>query len=1049
MSWGLRKTLLAGAAIAAMSGGAAIADDEEERERETITVTGTRIQASGFNTPTPVATVTADELDLAAPGNIVTALVQLPQFFTSSTTSDPTGGFFRSPGTGNLDLRGLSFQGVNVTNRTLVLLDGRRLPASTRFGGTDINVLPEGMIQRVEAVTGGASAAYGSDAIAGVVNFILNTDFVGADAHAQYGITDRGDNENWEAGFAYGMDIGERGHIMFSGEKFEQEGVFTYEDREWYQQWGLVNGPAGGPERLVRPGVTSSTATLDGVISAGAASPLFNIEFLPDGSTRPFVNGPEGHNPAIPATSSAFRNLQSHTSGPGTSGTDNNVRPNVQPETSRESYFVHGDFDVTDSLNVYGQGMWGENDTYTSVGGGFYGAPFLPITIFSGNPYLPGNIQQIMTTNTIPSFTMQRVGSELDTAAESALITQNTMRQFTAGFDWEFLPDGLLGGDFFRNWTARGYYEDAQTSYNARQRGGLRLDRVSLALDAVRHPVTNEIVCRVNTEPFVTNNGGRWSDCVPINLFGRGNASPEAVDWVTGYDVGEQIDTTLEYTDPYWTSQGLTDSYLSSADKISSGEIDQTVFEVAFDGEIWKGWGAGPISGAVGYHYREESINQVVRDPANPTNVDAGTFYPSPGRPIAYDDAGCPGIPPRGVPFGVRGTPCFNVQNSVAIQFSKVPNVRGKLSTIEYFGELLVPVIADQPWMQQLNVSLQTRRADYTGTGEIWAWKYGADAQITDEFRFRATQSRDIRAASISERFDRVGGFGSVAWEPPCLNAASQPVNCSIFIVSGGNPEVDPETADTVTLGGVYQPNWLDGFSVSVDWYDIELSDAIAEIGAADIARECLAGDVGLCERISVDGSGLPVIINASKINLEAARVTGWDIEAAYRRDVSWFGGDESISARLFAGIQTENSRTTTLAGIKTDSSGNVLYPEEKVTASLTYNRGPLSLFLQERYTSETVNQVFYTEGLGEGGAPLDTIDDNSIEAVWYTDLNAAYRWDTSQGEVQLFGNVSNLLDEDPPIVANFANFGATAGQTGGGFDRLGRRYVVGVRIRR
>jgi outer membrane receptor protein involved in Fe transport len=1009
MSWGLKKTLLAGAAIAAMGGvgGAAIAADEEGESREVITVTGSRIQASGFTTPTPVTTVTAQELELAAPGNMITALVQLPQFYTSTTTADP-GGFFNSPGAGNLDLRGLSITSGARTNRTLVLLDGRRLPAATRFGGTDINVLPEGMIQRVEAVTGGASAAYGTDAIAGVVNFILDTEFTGARAHAQYGVTGRGDNENWEAGFAYGADIGERLHVQVSGEKFEQEGVYTYEGRDWYQQWGIVQ-PPGSTIRLVRPGVTSTVATLNGVISA-PGTPLNRLEFLPDGvTTQPFVLGPEGN------TGGAFA---SHTSGPNSSGTDNNVHPTLQPETSRESYFGRADFDVTDTLNVFGEVIWGQNETRISDLGGFYGAPFAPLIIFPGNPYLPANINQAMIDNAIPSITVQKVGSELDTSNRYD-ITQNTMRSFTGGLDWEFLEGGVGDGSWLNGWRASSYYQSSQTSYNAKVRGGLRIDRLPLAVDAVDDGAGN-IVCRVNTQPFLAANGGRWSDCVPVNLFGQGNATPEAIDWLVGYDEGEQIDTVLEFTDS-GTSLGLTDSYISSADKIASGDIDQDVFEISFDGEVWKGWGAGPISAAVGYHYREESIVQIVRDPANPTNADTG-------RPVPGNDA----------TLGVRGASAANANNSVAIQFSKVPNIMGKLSTIEYFGELLVPLIADQPFMDQLTLNLATRRADYSGSGEIWAWKYGLDAQITDDFRVRATQSRDIRAATLAERFDRTGGFATVNnWTPPCTDVNNAVVSCSIFTVSGGNPEVQPETADTITVGAVYQPSWLDGFSISVDWYDIDLHDAIAPLTAQQIVDECIAGDLVLCGRIQLNAQGQPNLVNASVLNINASKVTGWDLEAGYRRDVSLFGGDENVGVRVFAGYLEENSRTN-FGAPTVYNNGTVFYPELKVTGSLSYSRGPLDVFVQERYISETHH---LTTPVG--------IDDESIDAVWYTDLNAAYQWDTQQGEVQLFGNISNVLDQDPPVVANFANFGANAIQTGGTFDRLGRAYVVGVRLRR
>jgi outer membrane receptor protein involved in Fe transport len=1013
-----RTSLLAGVAIIAglAAHGGAFAQDTDEQADEVITVTGSRIQRSGFTTPTPVTVVSTEALEMAAPGNIVTALVQLPQFFNSTTTSDP-GGFFTSPGAGNLNLRGLE------PARTLTLLNGRRVVSSTRYGGTDINTFPEEMMKSVEAVTGGASAAYGTDAVSGVVNFILDTEFIGARAHAQYGITDRGDNENWEAGFAFGADIGERGHLLFSAEQYDQDGVFTYEDRDWYQQWGIVQLP-GQTIRRVRPGVTSTVATLNGVISA-PGTPLDRLEFLPDGvTTRPFVMGPEGNAGATAA-------YQSHTSGTGTSGTDNSVHPTVQPDTGRESYFAYVDYDLTDDLTVFGQGIWGYNETTVSDLGGFYGAPFAPLIIFSGNPFLPANIQNVMTTNNIASITVQKVGSELDTSNRYD-ITENTMYSLTGGFEWDFLEGGIAGGDWLNGWTASSYYQAGQTDYNAIVHGGLRIDRLSNALDAVDDGSGN-IVCRVNTQPFLARNGGRWSDCEPLNLFGQGAASPEALDYIIGYDEGEEIDTVLDFTNT-GTSLGLRDHYISGPDKISSGQIQQDVFDLSFNGEVWKGWGAGPISAAFGYGYREESIFQVVRDPANPTNAETG-------RPVPPNDNLTDGNVNNDL--GVRGGSNPNINNSVAIQFSKVPNIMGKLSTIEYFGETLVPLVANQPWMDQLNLSLAARRADYSGSGEIWAWKYGFDAQITDDFRLRATQSRDIRAATLSERFDRTGGFANVQ----CINPANPTgprMTCSIFTVSGGNPEVQPETADTTTVGVVYQPSWLDGLSVSVDWYNIELQDAIASLTAQQVYDECQNGDKALCARIQNNSNGTPNLINMSVLNVNKAKVSGVDLEAAYRRSIELLGGGESIAARLYVGYLSENSRSNFGAATRHLEEG-ALYPELKVNMSLGYDRGPLSLYVQERYQSETfINRTFLNDWV-EG---ID-IDDNDIDETWITDFNTSYTFENMYGgEWELFGNVANVFDADPPVVANFANFGQTATQTGGNFDRLGRRYTVGVRLR-
>src|SRR5688572_6865622 len=244
--------------------------EETEAGMGEIQITSPRIQQLGMTTPTPVTAVTVAEISALAPGTMAEAMATLPQFFGSTTTA-ATGGFFTSPGAGNLNLRGLG------TNRTLVLLDGRRVVSSSRFGGTDINIFPESMPKTVESVTGGASAAYGTDAITGVVNFILDTDFTGFRGHAQGGMTDREDNDNYEVGFSAGFDLGERGHLLLSAEKYHQDSVFTYDDRDWYQGWGVVTDPANNNAHLVRPNVISNRLSMDGIVISTAPQ-LANLQ---------------------------------------------------------------------------------------------------------------------------------------------------------------------------------------------------------------------------------------------------------------------------------------------------------------------------------------------------------------------------------------------------------------------------------------------------------------------------------------------------------------------------------------------------------------------------------------------------------------------------------------------------------------------------------------------------------------------------------------------------------------------------------------------------
>jgi outer membrane cobalamin receptor len=276
---------IACAAAMTLGNGAAMAQQLEE-----VVTTGSRIQRDGMNAPTPVTMVTAEEMSLMAPGNMIEALSQLPLFYGNTSSAAP-GNFFATPGSGNLNLRGIG------TNRTLVLLDGRRVVSSSRFGGTDINLFPEDLIRSVESVTGGASAQYGTDAVTGVTNFILDTDFEGMRGHAQSGSTSREDGDNYEIGFTVGAALGEKAHVLLSTDKYEQDGIFTYEGRDWYKSWGLVNNPdAAGPTQLVRPYVVSTTATFDGLISA-PGTPLHRLNFNSDGTAAtPFLVNPESLN---------------------------------------------------------------------------------------------------------------------------------------------------------------------------------------------------------------------------------------------------------------------------------------------------------------------------------------------------------------------------------------------------------------------------------------------------------------------------------------------------------------------------------------------------------------------------------------------------------------------------------------------------------------------------------------------------------------------------------------------------------------------------------
>ncbi len=926
-----------------------------------------------------------------APGQFIDSLDYLPPFFMNDAP-DTAASKSQSAGAANVNLRGLG------ANRTLVLLDGRRMVPSNRLGAVDINLFPEAMVERVEVVTGGASAVYGTDAVAGVVNFILKDDFEGFDIHTQAGVTDRDDGEHKEVSVAYGTDIGERGHLMASAEWYDAHKIETLEGRDWFQHWGLIQNPGAGPRDLVRPDVVSYTYTAGGLINStlpgvgtGAdriPTAIHRLEFLPDGSAQPFVPGNLiGANPATgPRVSTPGGSYGTHQITNGGSGWDavTDRGGSLVPATERNSLFAHYDFDLSDTTTLYAQFLMGSNEV-NSVGTLPLGIANWAGTIYSGNPFLPANVQQLMTANNIPSFLLERYHTTAD-LAHDRFITDNDTRSLTFGADAE-IQNGA-----FEGWTLGGYAQLGTNDNQITQVDFIRTDRLPEAMDAVRHPVTNEIVCRASLfDP------ANYGNCVPIDLLGVARASQTAID------------------------------YVLTGDQFILAETDQKVVEFSMEGDIGDGWGAGPISLAFGAGWRDESIDQTL-GPADiialsmPLN-DTNPACTSNTVDLLNPPAGCRGV--RGVPAQFSATP-----NEVFI-FTNVQPISGEYSVSEAFVETLLPLVSGITGVEQLDLTLSARYADYEGSGGIWAWKAGLDWQIHDAVRLRTTLSRDIRAATLSERFDRQG-VGSAVNDPEFGG-----LNYTTTQIIGGNPNLNPEEADTLAFGVVWQPNFLEGFSMSADYYEIDIAGALAQVGVQVIVDQCYQGVAERCSKVTRDPiTNRVTIVDNAFVNQDSARVVGTDLEIGYTMQLS---GGGTLSARLLATWLNENS-TTALNAAKRDVAGETgdgSLPEFKSTTYLRYAKGPFSLFAQERF-------------IGSGSLDFDdiegvTIDDNSVASRYYTDLGLTWGPEGANLNWELFFNVQNLFDRDPPAAASFAQFSGTRPTNDRLFDFYGRRFVVGV----
>lgn len=1027
-----------GAALLALTAGAFSPAFAQDEQLEEIQITGSRISRSTMETPTPVTTIQASELSAMAPGNLIDSLSQMPQFYSNQTPEQVNGG--QNSGGSNVNLRGAG------VNRTLTLLNGRRVVPSNRFGTVDVNLFPEDLLRSVENVTGGASASYGTDAVAGVVNFILDTDYVGFKTHSQTGITEYGDGRTWEVGAAFGHEFENGLHILGSLSAADQAKISSAKGladrRHFLERTARITNPdLNGPTEITRKYVVPTTFTNGGIIVENARPTINRMVFGRDGNLSALPFNGQG---------ALTTGCLCYASGdPSNLGIDTDNE--IQNSYRRYNSFLYLDYDLSESTNVFSQFIYAENTTSDqresiTLQSSWQGR------IYPDNAFLTDQARRLIQDSGAPFVGYGYAGLNTpDTPlGESRQDTDNTMYSATFGFDHEF--------DF--GWNLKGYYQYGENEQDFITTNGVRTDRLNLAIDAVRDPATGEIVCRVNLPQFTGpiaqgGNGGLFRDCVPINTFG-----------------GVQ------------NISGAGANYIMDRDnKIARQWTDQHFAELVADGELFSGFGAGPVDGAFGISYRKEELDQRTLDPSDefPAQVD-GTLlsdlgiHPAALRGIVAQGQsggipgynGIPGL--RFVPTGYQGD-----QNSSSVLFSSLRELGGGYNVKEAFTEVNWPLLADLPGVDLLEVNTAARWADYSGSGDIWAWKVAANWTLTDEFRIRATRSRDVRAASLRERFDQTRGGANVQnpWDNRNLWQAAS--------LSGGNPNVAPEEADTITAGFVYQPEWLDGFSGSLDWYSIDINGAIAQLQAQQIVDNCFRGEVSLCQYvISNDapvtnpaGGFRPIDrVENIFINLQTQKIEGADMELVYRSDIDLFGDfSEDFAVRFLTSWLSENSQQTAGAGgIMDDRVGQIQgfgLPEWKITTNLTYNIENYTMFLQGRWIGDgivdrtRVESSVAVPGVVPTGSVLAacnrtvagvttpyicSLDDNSVPSNFYMDARIMGRFGENDN-LEVFANIQNLLDRDPIVTP-----GTTAvGRTGVGsninslYDILGRRYTIGL----
>jgi outer membrane receptor protein involved in Fe transport len=994
----MNRLLVSGSvlALAAASSGASYA--QGDTDIETVTVSASRISIAGYTAPTPVTVVGAADLEANAKNDLGDAIRQLPAVQGASPQS----------GSSSVTISGASAGQSNVSLhdlgnlRTLVLFDGQRVVFSNVSGGVDLNTIPASLVERVDVVTGGVSADWGSDAVAGVINLILNKNFTGFKGNLEYSDDSADIYRSIKSEASYGTDLlGGRAHLIVSGAyQYSPDTVYTYTD-PWYHKTQLVPNPAYNastnpnvPQLIRESNIGQSTATQGGLIVsnpkgtvANTANVLRGIDFV----------GPN----AVPTTVNIGNVV-----GPAAWGDDLGFYDSQTPITemaipnTQSTLFGYSSYKLSDTIKASIQLNYGKDYTQNT---GTTAEKLGNLTIQSDNAYIPASVKAIMTANGITSFSMgttdmNNVNVHDFTPADAALSlgipVNREWRQMMRGV---FSLDGTLGEDW--GWNAYYQYGINKTALrviaNTLLSGtGGASGRVDLASDAVVVTAANvgtsgltlgSVACRsVTADPTVSAvNRAAGVGCKPLDVFGIGVADPHAIAWINSYNNIDREDVTV-------------------AESVFAGSVQGTL--------PWQ-LPAGAIAVATGAEYRHEQ-GHILADPRGATaQWGSGNFA----------------------------------------------NMAGGYTVAEGFGEIDAPILKNQ-FVNDLSFNAAGRITSYSTSGMVETWKVGFTSQLNDDIRLRTVWSTDIRAPNLAELFTAHQintGAAIDLHSPSCtsttLNQFGFPnsiAGCASPFVStdrSGNPNLVPETGRTITAGVVLTPSFIDNFQVAVDYYNTSIAGSITTlVGNPTNCAAALA--VQYCSLLVFGGpnysNGKPALTVQSgyPVNAASERSSGFDMQADY--------GFDFISGHMqlqYKGSYIDE-HTIINVGVTCDQIGQVgtndggcggdTLPKFRGTLTSTYTEGPLSLTVQSRFQGSFRLNSTWTSGV--------QVDKNEVDPAAYLDLRASYKWNDN---VQFYTAIDNALDIPPILVAPLASTGSSFQTLGFTGDNLGRVMRIGVRV--
>ena len=945
----------------------AIAQDELEE----IVVTGSRIPRRDFTAPSPTTTIDNAELQLSGTTNLEDSLNRLPQVVPDYGRSSNNPG----DGTSTVNLRGLG------ANRALILLNGRRMAPSTAFGTVNIDNIPAAMIERIEVVSGGASAVYGSDAITGAINFITRDNLEGINVSAQYDVTEEGDGQ------VLNLDIS--GGTPFAGGRGQISGFFNYNERDAVFQGDrefssetitydffsgalLQGGSNNTPE-----GTTPQPFLLNGQPYAGRDldGELFRVVYRPDGTPDLFS-----------------RSEDIYDFGPVNY---------LQVPFTRYTASLLADYDVGDASNIYTELMYVDSNGAQELAPTLL--PSFGVNVTVDNPLYSPALQQFLRetydedpfgldpAGTVDGIARVPIGKRFVEVGPRRAETQNDLLRFVAG----------MRGDFANAWSWDAHYVYADSSLEETLLNDVSFTRLQQSL--LVDPATGQCT---------DTSGG----CAPSNLFGAGSLSEEAA------------------------------GFIRAAPLINLTENTQQIAHASVVGSIVE-LPAGPMDFAAGVEWREETS---------------------------------------------KFTPDDGLFTNDLLGFGIINPVDGEYSLFEVFGELRVPLLSDLPLARYVGIELGYRYSDHSIADTFDSWKVSGEWEIATGYRIRASLQQAVRVPNMTEYFEsgstdfdnsiansqdrcsaELGGLpnpSAVDFAAVCVSQGLPATEVGTWVSTpnyetrttfAGNALLEPEEARTVTAGLVIQPPQLEGLSISLDYYDIEIDNAITSLGAGDIVGLCFQinnPNDPVCRNIQrADGLTFNVSdVQSGPYNISLLQTSGVDLQIDYMTELpgwaSIFRDGANLSIWLLANKTLEFGSQSTPDTEFLDCVGFFGFPcagtylgtlpEYRASTRFTYDSGPLVLSLQWQWL-DGVDDAWPAYGLDLFGIPPEIYNEElpNIGSYSYLTLSSVYQ---INDDWSVYGGVHNLADRAPPLMAGNA---VAANSDPSTYDMFGRRYFVGLTV--